>query len=45
LLIAAASRTTRNIRFSSMVDILPLRHPLLVAEKAAIAAAPALHIA
>ena len=35
LLIAAASRTTRRIRFSSMVNILPFRHPLLVAEEAA----------
>jgi len=35
LLIAAASRTTRHIRFSSMVNILPFRHPLLVAEEAA----------
>jgi alkanesulfonate monooxygenase SsuD/methylene tetrahydromethanopterin reductase-like flavin-dependent oxidoreductase (luciferase family) len=34
-LIAAAARTTRRIRFSSMVNILPLRHPLLVAEEAA----------
>ncbi|HYP35366.1 MAG TPA: LLM class flavin-dependent oxidoreductase [Stellaceae bacterium] len=28
-------RTTRHIRFSSMVNILPFRHPLLVAEEAA----------
>jgi alkanesulfonate monooxygenase SsuD/methylene tetrahydromethanopterin reductase-like flavin-dependent oxidoreductase (luciferase family) len=35
LLIAAAARTTRHIRFSSMVNILPFRHPLLVAEEAA----------
>ena len=35
LLIAAAARTTRRIRFSSMVNILPLRHPLIVAEEAA----------
>jgi alkanesulfonate monooxygenase SsuD/methylene tetrahydromethanopterin reductase-like flavin-dependent oxidoreductase (luciferase family) len=35
LLIAAAARTTRRIRFSSMVNILPFRHPLLVAEEAA----------
>ena len=35
LLIAAASRTTRHIRFGSMVNILPFRHPLLVAEEAA----------
>jgi len=34
-LIAAASRTTRHIRFGSMVNILPFRHPLLVAEEAA----------
>src|SRR6516225_11844103 len=30
LLIAAAARTTRHIRFASMVNILPFRHPLLV---------------
>jgi hypothetical protein len=35
LLIAAAALTTRRIRFSSMVNILPFRHPLLVAEEAA----------
>jgi alkanesulfonate monooxygenase SsuD/methylene tetrahydromethanopterin reductase-like flavin-dependent oxidoreductase (luciferase family) len=35
LLIAAAARTTSRIRFSSMVNILPFRHPLLVAEEAA----------
>jgi len=35
LLIAAAARNTRHIRFSSMVNILPFRHPLLVAEEAA----------
>ncbi len=35
LLIAAAARTTRHIRFSSMVNILPFRHPLLVAEEGA----------
>jgi alkanesulfonate monooxygenase SsuD/methylene tetrahydromethanopterin reductase-like flavin-dependent oxidoreductase (luciferase family) len=35
LLIAAAARTTRRIRFASMVNILPFRHPLLVAEEAA----------
>jgi alkanesulfonate monooxygenase SsuD/methylene tetrahydromethanopterin reductase-like flavin-dependent oxidoreductase (luciferase family) len=35
LLIAAAARTTRRIRFGSMVNILPFRHPLLVAEEAA----------
>ena len=35
LLIAAAARTTQRIRFSSMVNILPFRHPLLVAEEAA----------
>ena len=33
LLIAAAAQTTRHIRFSSMVNILPFRHPLLVAEE------------
>ena len=35
LLIAAAARTTRHICFASMVNILPFRHPLLVAEEAA----------
>jgi alkanesulfonate monooxygenase SsuD/methylene tetrahydromethanopterin reductase-like flavin-dependent oxidoreductase (luciferase family) len=35
LLIAAAARTTRHIRFGSMVNILPFRHPLIVAEEAA----------
>ena len=35
LLIAAAARTTSHIRFASMVNILPFRHPLLVAEEAA----------
>jgi len=35
LLIAAAAQRTRHIRFSSMVNILPFRHPLLVAEEAA----------
>ncbi|MBV8121199.1 MAG: LLM class flavin-dependent oxidoreductase, partial [Alphaproteobacteria bacterium] len=35
LLIAAAARRTRRIRFASMVNILPFRHPLLVAEEAA----------
>jgi alkanesulfonate monooxygenase SsuD/methylene tetrahydromethanopterin reductase-like flavin-dependent oxidoreductase (luciferase family) len=35
LLIAAAARTTRRIRFASMVNILPFRNPLLVAEEAA----------
>jgi alkanesulfonate monooxygenase SsuD/methylene tetrahydromethanopterin reductase-like flavin-dependent oxidoreductase (luciferase family) len=34
-LIAAAARTTSRIRFASMVNILPFRHPLLVAEEAA----------
>jgi alkanesulfonate monooxygenase SsuD/methylene tetrahydromethanopterin reductase-like flavin-dependent oxidoreductase (luciferase family) len=38
LLIAAAARTTQRIRFSSMVNILPFRHPLLVAEEAAMLA-------
>ena len=36
LLIAAAARTTRAIRFASMVNILPFRNPLLVAEEAAL---------
>jgi alkanesulfonate monooxygenase SsuD/methylene tetrahydromethanopterin reductase-like flavin-dependent oxidoreductase (luciferase family) len=35
LLIAAASQRTRLIRFASMVNILPFRNPLLVAEEAA----------
>ena len=35
LLIAAAAQTTRHIRFASMVNILPFRHPLLIAEEAA----------
>jgi alkanesulfonate monooxygenase SsuD/methylene tetrahydromethanopterin reductase-like flavin-dependent oxidoreductase (luciferase family) len=35
LLIAAAAQKTRRIRFASMVNILPFRHPLLVAEEAA----------
>jgi alkanesulfonate monooxygenase SsuD/methylene tetrahydromethanopterin reductase-like flavin-dependent oxidoreductase (luciferase family) len=35
LLIAAASQRTCRIRFASMVNILPFRHPLLVAEEAA----------
>jgi alkanesulfonate monooxygenase SsuD/methylene tetrahydromethanopterin reductase-like flavin-dependent oxidoreductase (luciferase family) len=35
LLISAAAQRTRHIRFSSMVNILPFRHPLLVAEEAA----------
>jgi alkanesulfonate monooxygenase SsuD/methylene tetrahydromethanopterin reductase-like flavin-dependent oxidoreductase (luciferase family) len=35
LLIAAAAQRTRRIRFSSMVNILPFRHPLVVAEEAA----------
>ena len=35
LLIAAAARNTSRIRFASMVNILPFRHPLLVAEEAA----------
>jgi alkanesulfonate monooxygenase SsuD/methylene tetrahydromethanopterin reductase-like flavin-dependent oxidoreductase (luciferase family) len=35
LLIAAAARTTRHIRFASMVNILPFHHPLRVAEEAA----------
>ncbi|HEV2300758.1 MAG TPA: LLM class flavin-dependent oxidoreductase [Stellaceae bacterium] len=36
LLIAAAARATRRIRFASMVNILPFRNPLLVAEEAAL---------
>ena len=35
LLIAAAAQRTRHFRFASMVNILPFRHPLLVAEEAA----------
>jgi len=35
LLIAAAAQRTSRIRFASMVNILPFRHPLLVAEEAA----------
>jgi alkanesulfonate monooxygenase SsuD/methylene tetrahydromethanopterin reductase-like flavin-dependent oxidoreductase (luciferase family) len=35
LLIAAAARNTSRIRFASMVNILPFRHPLLIAEEAA----------
>lgn len=35
LLIAAAAQHTSHIRFASMVNILPFRHPLLVAEEAA----------
>lgn len=35
LLIAAAARTTKRVRFASMVNILPFRHPLQVAEEAA----------
>jgi alkanesulfonate monooxygenase SsuD/methylene tetrahydromethanopterin reductase-like flavin-dependent oxidoreductase (luciferase family) len=35
LLIAAAAPRTERIRFASMVNILPFRHPLLVAEEAA----------
>jgi len=35
LLIAAASQRTERIRFANMVNILPFRHPLLVAEEAA----------
>src|ERR1051326_1790210 len=35
LLTAAAARNTSRIRFASMVNILPFRHPLLVAEEAA----------
>jgi alkanesulfonate monooxygenase SsuD/methylene tetrahydromethanopterin reductase-like flavin-dependent oxidoreductase (luciferase family) len=36
LLIAAAAPRTRRIRFASMVNILPFRNPLLVAEEAAL---------
>src|SRR5205085_11894834 len=35
LLIAAAAQRTSRIRFASMVNILPFRNPLLVAEEAA----------
>jgi alkanesulfonate monooxygenase SsuD/methylene tetrahydromethanopterin reductase-like flavin-dependent oxidoreductase (luciferase family) len=35
LLIAAASQRTHRIRFANMVNILPFRNPLLVAEEAA----------
>jgi alkanesulfonate monooxygenase SsuD/methylene tetrahydromethanopterin reductase-like flavin-dependent oxidoreductase (luciferase family) len=35
LLIAAASQRTQRIRFANMVNILPFRNPLLVAEEAA----------
>lgn len=35
LIIAAASQRTRRIRFANMVNILPFRNPLLVAEEAA----------
>src|SRR5246500_4050466 len=35
LLTAPAAQRTRHIRFASMVNILPFRHPLLVAEEAA----------
>jgi alkanesulfonate monooxygenase SsuD/methylene tetrahydromethanopterin reductase-like flavin-dependent oxidoreductase (luciferase family) len=35
LLIAAAARTTRRIRFANMVNILPFHHPLRVASEAA----------
>jgi len=35
LLIAAAAQRTSRIRFASMVNILPFRHPLLVAEEGA----------
>jgi alkanesulfonate monooxygenase SsuD/methylene tetrahydromethanopterin reductase-like flavin-dependent oxidoreductase (luciferase family) len=33
--IGRISRTTQRIRFASMVNILPFRHPLPVAEEAA----------
>ena len=36
LLIAAAASRTRRIRFASMVNILPFRNPLIVAEEAAL---------
>jgi alkanesulfonate monooxygenase SsuD/methylene tetrahydromethanopterin reductase-like flavin-dependent oxidoreductase (luciferase family) len=35
LMIAAAARTTRRIRLGTMVNILPYRNPLIVAEEAA----------
>ena len=35
LMIAAASQRTSRLRFGNMVNILPFRHPLLVAEEAA----------
>ena len=35
LMIAAASQRTRRLRFANMVNILPFRNPLLVAEEAA----------
>ncbi len=35
LMIAAASQRTRRLRFACMVNILPFRNPLLVAEEAA----------
>ena len=35
LIIAAASQRTSRLRFANMVNILPFRHPLLVAEEAA----------
>ena len=35
LLIAAAAPRTRHIRFASMVNVLPYRNPLIVAEEAA----------
>ena len=35
LLIAAAARSTRRIRFAAMVNVLPFRNPLMVAEEAA----------
>lgn len=35
LLIAAAAQRTSRVRFASMVNILPFRHPLLVAEEGA----------
>ena len=36
LIIAAAAQRTSRLRFANMVNILPFRHPLLVAEEAAI---------